>query len=41
MEEQKESPMVEELESSAQEIKTSSKKGLMAKRENVEDIIDG
>jgi len=38
---QKDSPMSEELEASAQEIKTSSKKGLMAKRENVGDIIDG
>lgn len=38
---QKDTPMSEELEASAQEIKTSSKKGLMAKRENVEDIIDG
>lgn len=40
-EKEKDTPMSEELEASAQEIKTSSKKGLMAKRENVEDIIDG
>jgi len=40
-EKQKDSPISEELEASAQEIKTSSKKGLMAKRENVEDVIDG
>tara|TARA_R110001583_G_scaffold113779_1_gene264261 strand:- start:811 stop:1365 length:555 start_codon:yes stop_codon:yes gene_type:complete len=39
--EQKDSPMIDELEASAKEIKTSSKKGLMSKKENIEDSIDG
>ena len=39
--EKKDSPMADELKASAQEIKTSNKKGLMSKKENIEDAIDG
>jgi len=39
--EEKGSPISEEIEESAEDIKASSKKGLMAKRKNNEDDADG